>query len=63
MYFRHHQLDAGVLVLQCDSPLLTYDHSNFRHTEDYRAYFKCFPTQTIIICEPIVAQQLAKVFY
>ena len=24
MYCRHHQLHAGVLVLECDLPLLSY---------------------------------------
>ena len=42
MHCRHHQLHAGVLVLQCDLQLLSYDHSKFNKfncnensTEDY----------------------------
>ena len=68
MYCRHHQLHAGVLVLQCDLPLLSYDHSNFNKFDCnengiQKTTLNALPTQTIMICGPRVAQQLAKVFY
>ena len=34
MQCRHHQLHAGILVLQCDLPLLSYGCSNFSHCEN-----------------------------
>ena len=37
MHCRHHQLHAGVLVLQCD---LCYDHSNFNENGIRSSYTK-----------------------